>query len=122
VLRRFACYTHRDKRPLNHTDTHIWTRAPHKHTAAHTPTTHATTHALPALIFDELFLTADHTGHPSVRHSGLEWPVSDPDVAEWFDLRLFRADLKPGDLLLIPSLWIHTTEVEGDDPSLGFSM
>ena len=43
-------------------------------------------------------------------------------MVEKTDLRLFRADLGPGDLLLIPSLWIHTTEVEGDKPSLGFSM
>ena len=61
--------------------------------------------------------------HPSGRHSALDWPHAAANT-ERFPMakgaRMVEAILSPGEVLFIPSTWIHATEAL-DGPGLGMS-
>lgn len=48
-------------------------------------------------------------GHPSGRHSEIDWsrPVDPDKFPEWTNMMAFEVILEPGDVLYIPSYWLH---------------
>ena len=47
-------------------------------------------------------------GHPSGRHSAIDWSKPDPvEFPNWLKLRGNEVIMQPGDLLYLPTYWIH---------------
>jgi len=57
--------------------------------------------------------------HPAARHTMHPWPVTAGDNVDAGTL--LAANLKQGDVLFLPSLWVHAAMTVGDEMSFSFS-